>query len=157
MIRQRKESMMKRHAGFFTVLAMLVCVLVMAGCEQKPKSSSSMSALNMKDGLWEITTTVEMPGMPAGMMKPQTITTCLSQKDSVPKGKNETDCTVKDVKTEGNTVSWTVVCKEATSKGRITYAGATYEGTTESTMKQDGKDVTIKTTMKGKHIGPCPK
>jgi hypothetical protein len=157
MIRQRKESMMKRHAGFFTVLAMLVCVLVMAGCEQKPKSSSSMPALNMKDGLWEITTTVEMPGMPAGMMKPQTITTCLSQKDSVPKGKNETDCTVKDVKTEGNTVSWTVVCKEVTSKGRITYAGATYEGTTESTMKQDGKDVTIKTTMKGKHIGPCPK
>lgn len=148
---------MKRHAGFFTVLAMLVCVLVMAGCEQKPKASASLPSLNMKDGLWEITTTVEMPGMPAGMMKPQTLTTCLSQKNSVPKGKNETDCTIKDIKTEGNTVSWTVVCKEATSKGKITYAGTTYEGTTESTIKQDGKDMTIKTTMKGKHIGPCPK
>jgi hypothetical protein len=157
MIRQRKEFMMKRHAEFLTVLVMFVCALVMAGCEQKPTSSSSTPALNMKDGLWEITTTVEMPGMPAGMMKPHTITTCLSQKDSVPKAKNETDCTVKDVKTDSNTVSWAVVCKESSSKGRITYAGTTYEGMTESTMKQDGKDVTIKTTMKGKHLGPCPK
>jgi hypothetical protein len=148
---------MNRHAGFFLVLAVLACVLVMPGCEQKPKAASSSPAINMQDGLWEITTTVEIPGMPAGMMKPQTVTTCLSQKESVPKGKNETDCTMKDVRTEGNTVSWTVVCKEATSKGRITYAGATYEGTTESTMKQDGKDMTIKTTMKGRHVGPCPK
>lgn len=148
---------MKRHAGFFTVLAVLVCVLVMTGCEQKPTASSSSPAINMKDGLWEITTTVDMPGMPAGMMKPQTFSTCLSRKEAVPKGKSETDCTMKDVKTEGNTVSWTVVCKEATSKGRITYAGNTYEGLTESTVKQDGKEMTIKTTMKGKYIGPCPK
>lgn len=148
---------MKRHAGILTMLAMLVCVLVMVGCEQKPKASSSMPTVNMKDGLWEVTTMVEMPGMPAGMMKPHTFTNCLSQKDSVPKGKNETDCTVKDVKTDGNTVSWTVVCKEATSKGKITYAGTTYEGTTESTIKQEGKDMTIKTTMKGKYIGPCSK
>ncbi len=148
---------MKRHAGFFMVLVVLACVLVMTGCEQKPKATSSSPAINMKDGLWEITTTVEMPGVPAGMLKPQAFTTCLSPKDSVPKGKNETDCTVKDVKTEGNTVNWTVVCKEATSKGKITYAGTTYEGVTESTMKQGGKDMTIKTTMKGKYIGPCPK
>jgi hypothetical protein len=155
--RQRKESMMKRYAGFLTVLAVLLCVLVMAGCEQKPKAQSSSPAVNMKDGLWEISTTVDMPGMPAGMMKPQTFTTCLSQKESVPKGKSENDCSVKDVKTEGNTVSWTVICKEATSKGRITYAGDTYEGATESTMKQDGKDMIIKTTMKGKYVGPCQK
>lgn len=148
---------MKRYAGFFTVLAVLLCVLVMAGCEQKPKTTSSSPAINMKDGLWEITTTVEMPGMPAGMIKPHTFTTCLNQKESVPKGKNETDCTMKDVKTEGNTVSWTAVCKEATSRGKITYAGDTYDGVTESTMKQDGKDMTIKTTMKGKYVGPCQK
>jgi hypothetical protein len=155
--RKRKESKMKRHRGFFMLLAMLVCLLIMVGCDQKPKAASSSPALNMKEGLWEITTSVSIPGMPAGMMKPQAFRTCLSQKESVPKGKNETDCTVKDVKTEGNTVSWAIVCKEATSKGRITYAGDTYEGMTESTVKQDGKDMIIKTTMKGKYIGPCPK
>lgn len=111
----------------------------------------------MKEGLWEITTTVDMPGMPAGMMKPHTTTACLNQKESVPKGKNETDCTMKDLKAEGNTVTWTVVCKDSTSKGRITYAGTSYDGMTETTMKQDGKDTTIKTTMKGKYLGPCQK
>jgi hypothetical protein len=148
---------MKYYVESFAVLAMLLCVLVIAGCEQKPKATPSSPALNMQDGLWEITTTVEMLGMPAGMMKPQTFTTCLSQKDAVPKGKSETDCTVKDVKTDGNSVTWAVVCKEATSKGRITYAGTAFDGATETTMKQEGKDVTIKTAMKGKHVGPCQK
>jgi hypothetical protein len=149
---------MKRYAGFIIVSALLACVLIVTGCEQKPKTvSSSSPAINMQDGLWEITTTVEMAGVPAGMIKPQTFTTCLNKTDYVPKAKAETDCTMKDVKTEGNTVSWTVVCKDSTSKGRITYAGATYDGTTETTMKQDGKDMTVKTNMKGKHIGPCTK
>jgi hypothetical protein len=43
------------------------------------------------------------------------------------------------------------------TEGTITYAGATYEGTTESTIKQEGKDMTIETTMKKRHVGPCPK
>ena len=111
----------------------------------------------MQDGLWEITTTVEMAGVPAGMIKPQTFTTCLSKSDYVPKTPKETDCTIKDVKTEGNTVTWTVVCKDASMKGRITYAGTTYDGTMETSMKQEGKDMTVKTTMKGKHLGPCTK
>jgi hypothetical protein len=161
--RHRKETTMKRFAGFFAVLVMLVCVMIMVACEQKPKATPSSpsapvsSAINMQEGLWEITTTVDMPGIPAGMMKPNTFTTCLNQKESVPKSKKETDCTMKDLKTEGNTVTWTVVCKDATSKGRITYAGTTYDGMTETTMKQDGKDTTIKTTMKGKYLGPCQK
>jgi hypothetical protein len=148
---------MKRYTQFFAVLAAVLITMAIAGCEQKPKGASSSGAINMQDGLWEITSTVEMPGMPAGAMKPHTVTTCLSRNDAIPKNIAQTDCTIKDMKTDGNTVSWTVVCKEATSKGSITYAGTTYDGMTETTMKQDGKDMTIKTTMKGKHIGPCTK
>ncbi len=149
---------MKRHAGFLLVSALMACLLILTGCEQKPKAASSTSpAINMQDGLWEITTTVEMAGVPAGMIKPQTFTTCLSKSDYVPKTPKETDCTIKDVKTEGNTVTWTVVCKDASMKGRITYAGTTYDGTMETSMKQEGKDMTVKTTMKGKHLGPCTK
>jgi len=154
---------MKRYAGFFAVIVIFLCALIMVACEQKPTTTPTKPAapaapaINMQEGLWEITTTVDMPGMPAGMMKPHTTTTCLNRKESVPKGKNETDCTMKDLKTEGNTVTWTVVCKDATSKGRITYAGTSYDGMTETTMKKDGKDTTIKTTMKGKYLGPCQK
>jgi hypothetical protein len=113
--------------------------------------------MNMQEGQWEITTSLEMAGMPPGMMKPQTFTTCLSQKDSVPKGGEQTDCTVRDSKIEGNTVTWAVVCKDSTGKGRVTYAGNSFDGVMETTMKEGGKDMTAKMTMKGKHLGPCPK
>jgi hypothetical protein len=43
------------------------------------------------------------------------------------------------------------------TKVTITYAVTTYEGTTESTINQEGKDMTIKTTMKRRHVGPYPK
>ncbi len=110
----------------------------------------------MQEGQWEITTTAEMQGLPAGMMKPHTFTTCLTQKDPIAKDKELTDCKMQDIQTVGNTVSWAIVCPNVTSKGTITYAGTTYDGLIESVMRVEGKDMTTKMTMKGKHLGPCP-
>jgi hypothetical protein len=64
-------------------------------------------------------------------------------------------CTIKDVKTHGNTITWTVVCKKGTSTGKVTYAGTTMDGFTETTVKTNGNTMTIKSRMKGKRIGPC--
>jgi hypothetical protein len=113
----------------------------------------SFAAPNMEDGLWEITSTVDMPGMPA---KSFTHTTCLTKEKAVPQTA-QSECTMKDVKTQGNTVTWTVVCKEGmgTSTGKITYAGTTMDGVIETTVKSNGKTMTMKSTMKGKRIGPC--
>jgi len=113
----------------------------------------SFAAPNMEDGLWEITTTIDMPGMPS---KSFTNTSCLTKEKAVPQT-TESSCTLKDVKTQGNTITWTVVCKEATSKGKVTYTGATMEGATETTVKSGGQTMTMKSTMKGKRIGPCNK
>jgi hypothetical protein len=109
----------------------------------------------MQEGKWEITNTIEMKGMPAGMMKPHTVTTCLSQKDSVPKDTQQKDCTMKDVKVEGNTVNWEVQCKNSSGKGSVTYAGSSFDGVMETMMKEDGKEMNAKMTMKGKYLGPC--
>jgi hypothetical protein len=111
----------------------------------------SFAAPNMEDGLWEITSTVDMPGMPS---KSFTQTSCLTKEKAVPQTA-ESGCTIKDMKTQGNTVTWTVVCKEATSTGKVTYAGTTMEGFTETTVKTNGNTMTIKSRMKGKRIGPC--
>lgn len=115
--------------------------------------SLSFAAPNMEDGLWEITTIVNMPGMPA---KSFTHTTCLTKEKAVPQTA-ESGCTVKDVKTQGNTISWTVVCKEgmSTSTGKVTYAGTTMDGVVETTVKTGGQTMTMKNTMKGKRVGPC--
>jgi hypothetical protein len=113
----------------------------------------SLAAPNMDDGLWEITSTVNVPGM-AGQSF--THTTCLTKEKAVPQA-TESGCTVKDVKTQGNTISWTVVCKEgmSTSTGKVTYAGTTMDGVVETTVKTGGQSMTMKSTMKGKRIGPC--
>jgi hypothetical protein len=113
----------------------------------------SFAAPNMEDGLWEITSTVDMPGMPA---KSFTHTTCLTKEKAVPQTA-QSECTMKDVKTQGNTVTWTVVCREgmSTSKGKVTYAATTMEGAIETTVKTNEQTMTMKSTMKGKRIGPC--
>lgn len=143
-------------------MVLFVFSLTMAGCSQKQESSApaekpatAVQGVNMQEGKWEITNTFEMEGMPAGMMKPQTFTTCLTQKDYVPKDTEQKDCTMKDAKVDGNTVTWEVVCKDSSGKGKVTYAGSTFEGVMETMMKEDGKEMKAKMTMKGKLIGPC--
>ncbi|MDQ7787620.1 MAG: DUF3617 family protein [Thermodesulfovibrionales bacterium] len=153
---------MKRFSGFFMAIAVIVFALVMAGCSKKEEPATSVAkpaqgTLNMEEGQWEITTSFEMRGMPAGMAKPHTATVCLSKQDYVPKSTEQTDCTMQDTKVDGNTVSWSVVCRDSTSKGRVTYAGSTFDGLIETTTKDGGKDMTSRMTMNGKHLGPCPK
>src|SRR5690348_5611509 len=106
------------------------------------------AAPNMKEGLWEITTKAEMPGMPAGM-KPQVVQQCITKKDledprRTTPGNNPKDdrCQVTDYKMQGNTASWNMACKgegAMTGSGTVTYSGNSYTGTTRMTMKQGGQ------------------
>jgi len=153
---------MKRKEGLLLVVVMLVFGLAIAGCSQKKevsapaeKPAAAPKGVNMQEGKWEITNTFEMKGMPAGMSKPHTITTCLSQKDYVPKDTQQKDCTMKDLKVEGNTVNWEMLCKNSSGKGSVTYAGSTFDGVMETMMKEGGKEMNAKMTMKGKYLGPC--
>lgn len=159
-----RENMMKHTLGTLLLFALLVSGLVMAGCSKKEEASSpaekpaaAPQGVNMQEGKWEITNTFEMQGMPAGMMKPHSFTTCLSQKDYVPKDTEQKDCTMKDVRVEGNTVIWEMVCKDSSGKGRVTYAGDTFDGVIETMMKEGGETMNARMTMKGKYIGPCTK
>jgi hypothetical protein len=153
---------MKSEKGLLLLVVLLVLGMTMAGCSQKKEDSAPVEkpaaapkGVNMHEGKWEITNTMEMQGMPAGMMKPHTITTCLSQKDNVPKDTEQKDCTMKDMKVEGDTVSWEMLCKNSSGKGRVTYAGSTFDGVMETMMKEGGKEMNAKMTMKGKYLGPC--
>jgi len=87
--------------------------------------SFAASGTNMKEGLWEITSTMKMQGM---NMPSHTHTQCITKNDFVPKSSQPgQECTISDYKIEGNTVTWTLKCStqggEMNGTGRITYMG----------------------------------
>lgn len=110
---------------------------------------------NMKEGLWEITTKMEMTGMPM-QFPPQTHTQCLTGTDLVPQKIEEgQNCKVVKQDIKGDTVTWVMECESsegtAVFNGHVTYQGETFEGVI--TMKQGDTEITM--TQSGKWIGNC--
>lgn len=115
---------------------------------------------NMQEGMWEITSKTEMPGMPMEM-PPMKFNQCLTKKDIVPqkKEKNE-DCKMVSTNVDGNTVTWVMQCrmKDGTmdSTGKITYKGNGFDGVVKAVMntKDTGK-MEVTQQMSGRRIGDC--
>ncbi len=109
----------------------------------------------MNPGQWEITTKTEMAGMP-----PQSIThtQCITNDDPVPMSDDASrECQVSDIVTNGDTISWKIVCggqgggMEGT--GQITYRGDTMEGTMY--MAIAGSNVQVTNYLTGRRVGNC--
>ena len=115
-----------------------------------------------KDGLWEITTQVEMKGMPQ-QMPPATMRQCITQSDPVPKNQDKNyECKTTGQKISGNMVSYTVECKGKEgvmlTSGKTTYKGNMMDGAATTSFKMKGQpEMQMNSKMKGKYIGPCPK
>lgn len=123
-------------------------------------ATASFAQPNYEEGLWEITNIMDIPGMPKEMNKPQKYTYCMTKQNAVPqpKEKGEQQCKVTDQRVEGNTVNWTMTCKDGTvSSGKITYAKTSFNGSQTTTTSQGGKKMTLKIATSGKYLGPCKK
>ncbi len=116
----------------------------------------------LKDGLWEMTTSVEMKGMPQAM-PPTIFRQCITKSDPVPKNQDKNfECKTTGQKISGNAVSYSVECKGKDSvmltTGKTTYSGSAMEGTSTTNFKVKGQpEMQMTNKMKGKYIGPCPK
>ena len=89
----------------FQTLLVLTAVLVV------PISARAAEPVQMRPGLWEITVTMEMPGMPFQL--PPTVTQqCVTPQEAKEQGMppQAQDCTVTDMKRTGNKVTWKVAC-----------------------------------------------
>lgn len=116
-------------------------------------------ALDLQPGKYEITAKAEMSGMQGGMPA-QTTTQCLTEEDPVPAASADAQgCKVSDMKTEGNTVTYTMTCEQQgmtiKSNGKITFKGDTFEGTGQTRMGPEAGNMTITTKISGKRIGEC--
>ncbi|RJP77467.1 MAG: DUF3617 family protein [Desulfobacteraceae bacterium] len=122
-------------------------------------ASLSFAGPALKEGKWEITTKMEMPGMPMEMPA-FTHTQCMTNNDFLPENTQQQqseDCDAVDVKTSGNTVTWSTKCKgedgDIIGTGTMTYKGDTFTGT----MKVNQGGMVMTTKMNGKYIGKCDK
>jgi hypothetical protein len=139
---------MIKKSLFFSIVLSLICAVV------------AFAAPNYQEGLWEITTTMNMPGMPKEMMRPMKQQVCMTKQNAVPQPqqKGEQQCKMTNQRTVGNKVFWTMTCKGGTvSNGEITYSKTSYDGSQTTTTSQGGKLMTVKSTMSGKYLGPCTK
>jgi len=115
--------------------------------------------LDLQDGKYKITSTVEMPGMPM-QIPPVTVTQCITNQDPLPNQSTAgQQCNITDMKTEGKTVSWKMECSQQGQKmqstGKMVYYGDHFEGTTNTMMGPQSGNMTITTVINGKRIGAC--
>lgn len=121
----------------------------------------SFAEPDMREGLWEITVKMDMPGMPI-QMPAMTHTQCITKKNLIPQEpeKNQ-DCKTISSKTSGNTVSWTIQCRDkdgttAESSGKVTYKGDKFDGIIDMTVNQPGQGkMKMTQRISGKRIGEC--
>ena len=140
--------MVAKTGGIGFVLMLLSCFLVLP-----------VWGLDFQPGEYEVTSKVEMPGMPMPM-PPQTTIQCLTKSDPLPDPNAENqNCEVSDMKTKGNTVTWRMVCDQDGTKtestGSMTYKGDRFEGTVKTKMGPEMGNTTVTVHITGKRIGNC--
>ncbi len=118
-----------------------------------------LAAEGIREGMWEITSKMEMPGMPMAM--PATTTkhcyTKAEVKDQKKMISTDKNCTVTDLKSSGDKVTWKMKCTgqhPGTFSGETVFSGDSYD----STMKMEssgGKGGAMTMKVKGKRVGNC--
>ena len=123
---------------------------------------------DFKAGEWGVNYRMEMVGMPFPM-PPINVkkTMCLDKQNYIPDNTQQgQDCTVRDQKANGNTVTWTMHCRSQGTtiegQGTITYKdkGERYDGEMNAKMlsaDNAGPAMSYKYVMQGQRLGACGK
>jgi hypothetical protein len=118
--------------------------------------ASLPASAQAKDDLWEVSTKMEMPGMPMAMPA-QTNRVCIGKnrkdEDLVPR---HGDCHMVDSKRVGNKFTYKMECAgndPTTIEGAITFGNNVYDGQMRMTMKKTKE--TMDMTLTGKRVGDC--
>ncbi|HLX06864.1 MAG TPA: DUF3617 family protein [Thermoanaerobaculia bacterium] len=150
-------------------LKLLVCVLAVAGIAlaagrtAAAENGAAADHPNLKPGSWEITTAMEMEGMPPRPGFTNTICIKPDQiKDShafaeTQQGQRGGKCKVSDLKFEGDKLSYSFACEHGSGTTELAFGGTTYEGTIKITASGRGNSapMTIIQHVKAKRTGDC--
>ena len=136
-----------------------------AVCAMCAVTGPSSAATAMKPGLWEVTVSNDITGMPV-KQPPVTVRQCYKPEDvkdpqrMIPKQQDPNfKCDTRDYKMSGDTATWNLACKgqgmTMTGKGSMTMKGESYKGSSVMDMNAGGRAMKISTSMSGKWVGEC--
>ena len=133
-------------------------LLLLAGLSA---STAAAAPPPMAPGLWEVTMSMEMAGMPRGM-PPTKAQHCYRPSEVKDLRKTlpptQENCKLSDWKQLGNTVNWTMNCSgEAAMRltGTMTYSGDRYTGVNQMTANRGGRTVNMTQKIDARRIGDC--
>ena len=123
----------------------------------------------MKEGMYEYKMEMDMgamPNMPPGMAKQsRTFQKCVTAQD-IERGQmgrgperegKAPECDIKNVNQSGNTMSYTMECKQPkmTADNKITFSGQDFTMDMKMAMDQGGRMMNMTQHMEGRNLGPC--
>lgn len=139
-----------------TMLALTIMLTLLFVSTQ----NAAASDLKINKGLWNITTTMEIPGLPIAM-PPTTMQECINDTANMleqfknPQQNDQDDCSIKNQHISGNTVTYDVVCNTPQGKS-VNHASFTYTGDNmHGTMKVNTHGQTMTIKYSGHRVGPC--
>jgi hypothetical protein len=119
-------------------------------------AASLPAAAQGKDELWEISSRMDMPGMPMAI-PPQVNRVCVGKnrkdEDLVPR---QSDCRMVDSKRTGSKFTYKMECtgkEPMTMVGEMNFATNAYDGQMRMTMTKTND--TMNMTVSGKRVGDC--
>ena len=119
-------------------------------------TAAAPAAAQGKDDLWEVSSKMEMPGMPMAMPA-QVNRVCVGKnrkdEDLVPRQDN---CRVVDSKRVGNKLTYRMECAgsdPSTIVGELTFGNNAYDGQMRMTLTKTND--TMNMALSGKRVGDC--
>ena len=145
----RHHTFGARFAGALVALAFSAFAAGQAGYRVDPQG---------KDELWDVTSKMEIPGMPMAMPA-QTHRVCAEKGSDASMVPKREGCAVADVKRAGNTVTYRMACKDGrndyTATGESTTTANGYNGRMRMAGKMEGEQMEMAMTYSGARAGNC--
>lgn len=134
----------------------LILCLAVSAC----LSTSTLYAASGES--WEVTTRMDMPGVPVEMGE-TTVSVCIQKgadKDPKQLMKQAGECEVSELKTAGSKTTWKMRCDKdgdiMTGKGEVVHKTDSFQGVTKLSGMSEGRAVNLTANYQGKRIGtPC--
>jgi hypothetical protein len=124
-------------------------------------TSAFADGIPVEPGLWEMTSTMNMPMLPEPRVT--TVTECMTRSEISPDEMGtegmDPNCTFETTQVDANTLRWSFDCpvEGGTSHGEweAVSGGDTVKGSGEITMSFQGQNMTMTMEWAGRRIGDC--